>query len=140
MTGQSDKPNPVTSTSPPTPSTPSTPAAGPTGGEDDAGGDGAGESSVGVVTERRVRTQRPSMFKVLLHNDDYTPMEFVTEVLERFFAKTHAEATEIMLAVHHKGLGVCGVFPYEIAETKVAQVTEAAREQEYPLQCTMERA
>jgi ATP-dependent Clp protease adaptor protein ClpS len=107
-------------------------------GDDDGGEDGQGNT--GVVTERRVRTERPGMFKVLLHNDDYTPMEFVTEVLERFFSKTHAEATEIMLAVHHKGLGVCGIFPYEIAETKVAQVTEAAREQEYPLQCTMERA
>lgn len=98
------------------------------------------ESNTGVITERQVRTERPYLYKVLLHNDDYTPMEFVTEVLERFFSKTHAQATEIMLAVHHKGVGVCGIYPYEVAETKVAQVIEAAREQEYPLQCTMERA
>ena len=98
------------------------------------------ESNAGVITERQVRTERPHLYKVLLHNDDYTPMEFVTEVLERFFSKTHAQATEIMLAVHHKGVGVCGIYPYEVAETKVAQVIEAAREQEYPLQCTMERA
>ena len=102
---------------------------------DDAGGTGSG-----VLTERKVQTKRPSLYRVLLHNDDYTPMDFVVDVLTRFFKKTHAEATEIMLAVHHKGMGVCGVYPYEIAETKVALVTEAAREQEYPLQCTMERA
>lgn len=99
--------------------------------------EGGGQS--GVLTERKVKTSRPSLYRVLLHNDDYTPMDFVVEVLTRFFKKTHAEATEIMLAVHHKGMGVCGVYPYEIAETKVALVTEAAREHEYPLQCTMER-
>lgn len=98
------------------------------------------DAQSGVMTERQVRAERPSLYKVLLHNDDYTPMEFVTEVLERYFAKTHAQATEIMLNVHHKGVGVCGVYPYEVAETKVAMVIEAAREQEYPLQCTMERA
>ena len=92
------------------------------------------------MAERDTRVQRPSLFKVLLHNDDYTPMEFVVDVLMRFFNKSHGQATEIMLAVHHKGVGLCGIYPYEIAETKVAQVTEAAREQEYPLQCTLERA
>jgi ATP-dependent Clp protease adaptor protein ClpS len=99
--------------------------------------DGVGS---GVLTERKVRADRPNLYKVLLHNDDYTPMEFVIDVLERFFSKSHAEATEIMLTVHYKGVGTCGVFPYEVAETKVALVTEAAREQEYPLQCSMERA
>jgi len=94
----------------------------------------------GVLAERQVRTERPSLYKVLLHNDDYTPMDFVVEVLTRFFSKTQEQASEIMLAVHHRGIGLCGVFPYEIAETKVAQVTEAAREQEYPLQSTLERA
>lgn len=105
---------------------------------DDRKDEGGGAS--GVLTERKVKTARPNLYRVLLHNDDYTPMDFVVDVLTRFFKKTHAEATEIMLAVHHKGIGVCGVFPYEIAETKVALVTEAAREQEYPLQCTLERA
>lgn len=108
--------------------------------EYDDGPENGGGAGGGVLTERKVETKRPSLFRVLLHNDDYTPMDFVVDVLTRFFKKTHAEATEIMLAVHHKGVGVCGVFPYEIAETKVAMVTEAAREQEYPLQCTLERA
>src|SRR5690606_22206647 len=71
-------------------------------------------SGVGVVTEHQVSTQRPSLYKVLLHNDDYTPMDFVVDVLERFFNKTHAQATEIMLAIHHKGMGLCGIFPYEV--------------------------
>lgn len=93
-----------------------------------------------VVTEEDVQAQRPNLYKVLLHNDDFTPMEFVVDILERFFKKSHAEATEIMLTVHNKGKGVCGLYPYEIAETKVALVTEAARENEYPLQCTLEKA
>jgi ATP-dependent Clp protease adaptor protein ClpS len=97
-------------------------------------------SQSGVLTEREVRVQRPHLYKVLLHNDDYTPMEFVVDILVKFFNKSSSQATEIMLAVHHKGKGLAGVYPYEIAETKVAQVTEAAREQEYPLQCTLERA
>src|SRR4051812_36990816 len=100
------------------------------------GGEG-GDSGTGVVTDIKVRTARPSMYKVILLNDDYTPMEFVIDVLERFFSKTHAQATEIMLAVHYKGSGVCGVYPFEVAETKVALVTEAARESESPLQCTL---
>ena len=99
-----------------------------------------GDSQGGVLTERQVRTQRPSLFKVLLHNDDYTPMDFVVDVLTRFFNKSADQATEIMLLVHHRGMAVCGIYPYEIAETKVALVTEAARENEYPLQCTLERA
>lgn len=96
------------------------------------------EPTGAVITERKVSTKRPRMYKVLLHNDDFTPMEFVVEILERFFEKTHTDATEIMLNVHHKGIGVCGIYPYEIAETKVAQVLETAREQEHPLQCTLE--
>lgn len=98
------------------------------------------DSGSGVLTERKVQADRPNLYKVLLHNDDFTPMEFVIEILEKFFSKSHAEATEITLAVHYKGVGTCGVFPYEVAETKVSLVTEAAREQEYPLQCSMERA
>lgn len=111
-------------------------AAGPSLPDGDEGDDAQGA----VITEKRVKAQRPSLYKVLLHNDDYTPMDFVIDILEGVFHKTHAEATEIMLNVHHKGIGVCGLFPYEIAETKVAQVTELARENEHPLQCTMERA
>jgi ATP-dependent Clp protease adaptor protein ClpS len=102
-------------------------------------GEGGG-SQGGLLTEQKIRAQRPSLFKVILHNDDYTPMEFVVDVLTRFFGKTHEQATEIMLTVHHKGMAVCGVYPHEIAETKVAMVTETAREHEYPLQCTLERA
>ena len=102
---------------------------------------GAGGSSgqTGTIIDRRVKAEKPKMYKVLLHNDDYTPMEFVIEVLEKFFHKTHAEATEIMLTVHHEGQGICGVFPFEVAETKVALVSESAREHEHPLQCSMEK-
>ena len=100
--------------------------------------DGAdGETS--VVTKVRPKTQRPPMYKVLLLNDDYTPMEFVVYVLERFFQKSREEATTIMLHVHQNGVGLCGVFTYEVAETKVAQVLDLARRHEHPLQCTMEK-
>jgi Uncharacterized conserved protein len=92
-----------------------------------------------VVTKSRTKTQRPSMYKVLLLNDDFTPMEFVVHVLERFFNKDREDATRIMLHVHHTGVGVCGVYTYEVAETKVAQVTDYARQHQHPLQCTMEK-
>jgi ATP-dependent Clp protease adaptor protein ClpS len=92
-----------------------------------------------VVTKLRAKTQRPSLYKVLLLNDDYTPMEFVIHVLERFFAKSREDATRIMLHVHHNGVGICGVFTFEVAETKVAQVVEFARQNQHPLQCTMEK-
>jgi ATP-dependent Clp protease adaptor protein ClpS len=92
-----------------------------------------------VVTKPRTKTQRPSLYKVLLLNDDYTPMEFVIHVLERFFAKSREDATRIMLHVHHNGVGICGVFTFEVAETKVAQVVEFARQNQHPLQCTMEK-
>ena len=95
-----------------------------------------GESS--VLTKTRTRTQRPPLYKVLLLNDDYTPMEFVVHVLERFFGLSHAQAFEIMLTVHKKGLAVVGVFSYEVAETKVAQVMDFSRRHQHPLQCTME--
>lgn len=103
------------------------------------GRDGRGRTEVGVVTKTRPKTQKPPMYKVLLLNDDYTPMEFVVHVLERFFNKPREEATRIMLHVHQKGVGICGVFTYEIAETKVTQVTDFARQHQHPLQCTMER-
>ena len=93
----------------------------------------------GVATRTRAKTQKPSMYRVLILNDDYTPMEFVVYVLERFFNKSRDEATNIMLHVHQHGVGVCGVFTYEVAETKVAQVLDLARRNEHPLQCTMEK-
>ena len=93
----------------------------------------------GVLTETKPKTQRPPMYKVLLLNDDYTPMEFVVYVLERFFGITHSQAVEIMLTVHKKGVAVVGVFSFEIAETKVAQVMDFARRNQHPLQCTMEK-
>jgi ATP-dependent Clp protease adaptor protein ClpS len=96
-----------------------------------------GESS--VIAKTRQKTQRPPLYKVLLLNDDYTPMEFVVHVLERFFGITHHHAVEIMLTVHRKGLAVVGVFSFEIAETKVTQVMDYARRNQHPLQCTMER-
>ena len=100
---------------------------------DDDGGD------TSVVVETKPKTKRPPLYKVLLLNDDYTPMEFVVSVLERFFGMNHAQAFEIMLTVHKKGLAVVGVFSHEIAETKVAQVMDFARQHQHPLQCTMEK-
>ena len=92
-----------------------------------------------VVTKTRTKTQKPAMYRVLILNDDYTPMEFVTWVLERFFNKSRESALQIMLHVHQNGVGICGVFTYEVAETKVAQVIETARRHQHPLQCTMEK-
>lgn len=92
-----------------------------------------------VLTETRPKTKRPPLYKVLLLNDDFTPMEFVVNVLERFFGLSHAQAFDIMLTVHKKGLAVVGVFSHEIAETKVGQVMDLARRNEHPLQATMER-
>ncbi|MGS4946880.1 ATP-dependent Clp protease adapter ClpS [Meridianimarinicoccus sp. RP-17] len=94
---------------------------------------------VGLVTKTRSRTQRPPLYKVLILNDDYTPMEFVVHVLERFFGMTHAQAFELMLTVHKKGVAVVGVFSFEVAETKVGQVMDFARRHQHPLQCTMEK-
>ena len=95
--------------------------------------------SAGVLTRTRGKTQRPPLYKVLLLNDDYTPMEFVVHVLERFFNKSREDATRIMLHVHQKGVGICGVYTYEVAETKVAQVMDFSRQNQHPLQCTMEK-
>ncbi len=93
----------------------------------------------GVVVQSKPKTKKPSMYKVLMLNDDYTPMEFVVHVLERFFGKSREEATSIMLHVHRRGVGVCGVFTYEVAETKVTQVMDFARRHQHPLQCIMEK-
>jgi len=103
------------------------------------GSRGDEEGKTGLITKTRPKTKKPSLYKVLLLNDDYTPMEFVVHVLERFFNKGREEATRIMLHVHQKGVGICGVFTYEIAETKVAQVMDFARQHQHPLQCTMEK-
>ncbi len=97
------------------------------------------DNQTGVMLKTRTKTRKPAMYKVLLLNDDFTPMEFVIHVLERFFSKTKDEATEIMLHVHRRGVGLCGVFTYEVAETKVMQVMDFARANEQPLQCTMEK-
>nr|WP_050801361.1 ATP-dependent Clp protease adapter ClpS [Gluconobacter morbifer] len=97
------------------------------------------ELEISVVARPRPRTRKPSMYKVLMLNDDYTPMEFVVHVLERFFSKSRDEATAIMLQVHQKGVGVCGVFTYEVAESKVTQVMDLARQNQHPLQCTIEK-
>ena len=93
----------------------------------------------GVVTKTRPRTKKPALYKVLMLNDDYTPMEFVVHVLERFFNKRREEATQIMLHVHRRGVGICGVYTYEVAETKVTQVVDYARQHQHPLQCTLEK-
>ena len=93
----------------------------------------------GLAVKSRPKTKKPSMYKVLMLNDDYTPMEFVVHVLERFFGKSHEDATQIMLQVHQKGVGVCGVYTYEIAETKAGHVMDLARQQQHPLQCTIEK-
>ena len=97
------------------------------------------EVDADVLVKPKTRTKRPPLYKVLLLNDDYTPMEFVVVVLERFFGLNHAQAFEIMLTVHKKGVAVVGVFSHEIAETKVAQVMDYARRHQHPLQCTMEK-
>ena len=101
--------------------------------------DGDEDGKTGLVTKTRPKTKKPSLYKVLLLNDDYTPMEFVVHVLERFFQKNREEATRIMLHVHRRGVGVCGVFTYEVAETKVTQVMDLARQNQHPLQCTIEK-
>ncbi|MGD9741621.1 MAG: ATP-dependent Clp protease adapter ClpS [Dongiaceae bacterium] len=97
------------------------------------------DRETGIVVKSKAKTKKPSMYKVLLLNDDYTPMEFVVHVLERFFNKTREDATRIMLHVHRRGVGVCGVYTYEVAETKVNQVIDFARKHEHPLQCTLEK-
>ncbi|MDJ0922675.1 MAG: ATP-dependent Clp protease adapter ClpS [Henriciella sp.] len=100
---------------------------------------GGGGPGLDLATKTRVQTKKPSMYRVLILNDDYTPMEFVVLILERFFNKSREQATRIMLHVHQKGVGVCGIYTYEVAETKVAQVMDLARRNEHPLQCTMEK-
>ena len=92
-----------------------------------------------VATLEKPKVKKPPLYRVILLNDDYTPMEFVVHVLERFFGMNTEQATEVMLHVHRRGVGICGVFPYEVAETKVTQVMDCARQNQHPLQCTLEK-
>jgi ATP-dependent Clp protease adaptor protein ClpS len=107
---------------------------------EDGDGDDPRDPSVGLATRTRTRTKKPTPYRVLMLNDDYTPMEFVVLVLQRFFKMNMEEATRVMLHVHQRGVGVCGVFSYEVAETKVSQVIDFARQNQHPLQCTLEKA
>jgi ATP-dependent Clp protease adaptor protein ClpS len=116
-----------------------TAAAVPRMGNDDNRAGGAGGPATSVIAKVKPKTKRPNLYRVLILNDDYTPMEFVVHVLEKFFQKDVEAATKIMLHVHHHGIGECGVFTYEIAETKVTQVMDFARKHQHPLQCVMEK-
>jgi ATP-dependent Clp protease adaptor protein ClpS len=111
-------------------------------GPDDGQGDGSGAGSrfdTGTATRTRPKTKRPSLYRVLLLNDDYTPMEFVVLVLQDVFNKTREDAMRIMLHVHNQGVGECGIYPFEVAETKVTRVMDTARKNQHPLQCVMEK-
>lgn len=101
--------------------------------------DDNGDGDAAVIVDSKAKTKRPPLYKVLLLNDDYTPMEFVVHVLERFFGLSHSQAFELMLTVHKKGVAVVGVYSFEVAETKVGQVMDFARRHQHPLQCTMEK-
>lgn len=107
--------------------------------QDDDHQDDDASNGTGLATKTRTKTKKPSLYRVLLLNDDFTPMEFVVHVLERFFSKSLEQATEIMLHVHTNGVGECGVFTYEVAETKVTQVMDLAAKHQHPLQCVMEK-
>ena len=108
--------------------------------DDDGAGGSDDDTGVGLATRTRTRTKQPTPYRVLMLNDDYTPMEFVVLCLQRFFRMNMEEATRVMLHVHQKGVGVCGIFSYEVAETKVGQVMDYARQYQHPLQCTLEKA
>ena len=113
-------------------------ASGPVSASADPGNGGGGVGTA-IVTSTKTAPKKPSMYRVLLLNDDYTPMEFVITVLRRYFNKNADEAARIMLHVHRNGVGECGVFTYEVAETKVTQVMDYARKHQHPLQCIMEK-
>ena len=106
---------------------------------DDGGEDGNDGTGAGVATKTRAKTKQPTPYRVLMLNDDYTPMEFVVHVVEKFFNKSQADAYQIMMHVHQNGVGECGIFTYEVAETKVTQVMDFARKHQHPLQCVMEK-
>ena len=106
---------------------------------EDRGSDGGSKFDTGTITRTKPKTQKPNLYRVLLLNDDYTPMEFVVLVLQDVFNKSREDAMRIMLHVHNKGVGECGVYPYEVAETKVTRVMDTARKNQHPLQCVMEK-
>lgn len=108
--------------------------------EDRGAGGGRGNTGVGLATRPETKTAKPALYKVLMLNDDYTPMEFVVLTLQRYFRMSIEDATQVMLHVHQRGVGVCGIFTYEVAETKVNQVMDFARQNQHPLQCTLEKA
>jgi len=108
-------------------------------GDEGANGGGGSGRGTAVITRTRAKTKKPSLYRVLILNDDYTPMEFVVHVLERFFQKDRDAATRIMLHVHNHGVGECGIYTFEVAETKVSQVMDFARQHQHPLQCVMEK-
>ncbi len=118
-------------------SDPDGPPKSPSRGVD---GDDGNNTNTGVALKTRPKTKRPSMYKVLMLNDDYTPMDFVVEILEDFFNLGREQATRVMLTVHTEGKAVCGVYPQDIAETKATQVVEYARENQHPLMCQVEQA
>jgi ATP-dependent Clp protease adaptor protein ClpS len=107
---------------------------------DDDKDSGGSESDTQIALKTRPKTKKPNLYRVLLLNDDYTPMDFVVHVLQKFFNKPVEDALEIMLHVHHNGVGECGVFTFEVAETKVTQVMEFSRKHQHPLQCVMEKS
>jgi ATP-dependent Clp protease adaptor protein ClpS len=118
------------------------PRSGPDEGGKDRGGNGTGTkdgSDAGTITKTKPKTKRPSLYRVLLLNDDYTPMEFVVLVLQDVFNKSREDAMRIMLHVHNQGVGECGIYPFEVAETKVTRVMDTARKNQHPLQCVMEK-
>ncbi|MXO91825.1 ATP-dependent Clp protease adapter ClpS [Altererythrobacter aquaemixtae] len=119
---------------------PTDPLLAAAGSSSDDGDESGSDSETGVATKTKAKTKKPSQYKVLLLNDDYTPMEFVVVILKRFFRMDMEQATRVMLHVHQKGVGVCGIFSYEVAETKVNQVMDFAKENQHPLQCTLEKA
>jgi ATP-dependent Clp protease adaptor protein ClpS len=112
---------------------------GPKSPPDEGGRDGGTGSDAGTITKTKPKTKRPSLYRVLLLNDDYTPMEFVVLVLQDVFNKNREDAMKIMLHVHNHGVGECGVYPFEVAETKVTRVMDTARKNQHPLQCVMEK-
>lgn len=119
--------------------TPSRVHSGPKDGEPGRPGGNDADFETGTVTKTRPKTKKPNLYRVLLLNDDYTPMEFVVLVLQDVFNKSREDAMRIMLHVHQKGVGECGVYPYEVAETKVTRVMDTARKNQHPLQCVMEK-
>ncbi len=108
-------------------------------GNDDHNDNGRDEGNTNVITKTQVKAKKPSLYRVLLLNDDFTPMEFVVEILAKFFQKDLESATQVMLHVHQNGVGECGIYTYEVAETKVTQVMDHARKNQHPLQCVMEK-